>query len=84
MQAEQAKADIEALLQEEFTERNMLLDNFAAMDAASRQYEVTKEMVNARNIMDIKSQFGFSDPYHLDAYEKRHFEKPEPIGLPDF
>lgn len=84
MQAEQAKADIEALVAEEFQERNMLLDNIAAMDAVSKQYEVTKEMVDSRNVMDSKSQFGFSDPYHRDAYEKKHYEKPEPLGLPDF
>ena len=84
MQAEQAKADMDALLQEEFAERNMLLDNIAAMQSVKERYEVTKEIVNARNVMDSRSQFGFSDPYHPDAYEKKHYEKPEPIGLPDF
>ena len=84
LQAEQAKAELEALLQEEIAERNMILGNIAAMESVTEQYKVAKEMVNARNVMDAKSNSGFSDPYHLDAYEKRHFEKPKPLGLPDF
>lgn len=84
VQAEQARMEIEALIQEEFNERNMIWDNFSAMYAATNQYKVNKEMVNARNVMDAKSQSGFSDPYHLDAYEKKLIEKSDPLGLPDF
>ncbi len=84
LQAEQAASDVQALIQEEYAERNMILGNIAAMDAVTQRYKLTKEMVDTRNRMDIISQFGFSDPYHYDAYEKRHYEKPEPLGLPDF
>ena len=84
MQAEQAKAEIDALLQAEYAERNMILDNIAAMESVAQQYEVSKERVAARNRMDARAMSGFSDPYHPDAYEKKHFEKPKPIGLPDF
>ena len=84
LQAEQAKADIEALMQEEIAERNMIWDNIAAMEAVTHQYKLEKEFRNARNVMEAKAQFSFSDPYHMDAYEKRHYEKPVPLGLPDF
>ncbi len=84
LQAEQARADIEALKQEELAERNMLLENITAMDAVTQQYKVDQEIRNARNVMDAKSQFSFSDPYHMDDYEKKHYEKPVPLGLPDF
>lgn len=84
MQAEQAKADIEALMREEIAERNMIWNNFAAMDTVTQQYKLEKELRNARNAMEARSQFSFSDPYHMDAYEKKHYEKPEPLGLPNF
>ena len=84
MQAEQAKADIEALLREEIAERNMIWNNFAAMDTVTQQYKLEKELRDARNVMEARTQFSFSDPYHLDAYEKRNYEKPEPLGLPNF
>ena len=62
----------------------MLLDNFASMHAMAKRYEMEKEMKQARDAMEVSSQFGFSDPYNMDAYEKRHYEKPQPMGLPDF
>lgn len=84
MQAEQAKADIDALMREEIAERNMIWNNFAAMEAVTQQYHLEKEMRNARNVMESRAQFSFIDPYHMDAYEKRKYEKPAPLGLPDF
>ena len=62
----------------------MIWNNFAAMDTVTQQYKLEKELRNARNAMEARSQFSFSDPYHMDAYEKKHYEKPEPLGLPNF
>ena len=84
MQAEQAKADVEALLQAEILERNMLLENIAAMDAATQKYKADKKIREERALSDIGAQFQFSNPYHLNVFEKRMYEKPEPLGLPDF
>lgn len=84
MQVEQAKADIEALVREEIAERNMIWNNLAAMEAVTQQYKLEKEMRNARNVMESRVQFSFSDPYHMDAYEKRNYDKPTPLGLPNF
>ena len=84
MQAEQTKADIDGLMRAEVAERNMIWNNFAAMEAVTQQYKLEKEMRDARNVMESRAQFSFSDPYHMDAYEKRNYDKPTPLGLPNF
>lgn len=84
MQAEQAKNDIQALMQEEMIEKNMIIENIAAMDAATQQYKMDKNFRYAREARDAIAQIQISDPYHPDAYEKRIYEKPKPLGLPGF
>ena len=84
MQAEQAKSDIDVLIQAEILERNMLLENLAAMDAATQKYKTDKKVREERALVDIGQQLQFSDPYHLNVYEKKMYEKPKPLGLPDF
>lgn len=84
LQARQASNELYAIVQEEMSERNMLLGNFASMMAAKQKAEEDRNAREARARSDAIPQLQFSDPYHMDAYESRAYEKPKPPGFLDF
>lgn len=84
MQVQQAKNELSSLVHEELMERNMLLGNMTSLIAAKQQADLDREIRENRAKFDGIQQMQFSDPYHLDAYESRVFEKPKPIGFLDF
>lgn len=84
MQVQQVKNELSSLVHEELMERNMLLGNLTSLIAAKQQADLDREIRENRAKFDGIQQMQFSDPYHLDAYESRVFEKPKPIGFLDF
>lgn len=84
MQVQQVKNELSSLVHEELMERNMLLGNLMSLIAAKQQADLDREIRENRVKFDGIQQMQFSDPYHLDAYESRVFEKPKPIGFLDF